>query len=117
VSTLRVRLSALAIIAVIVVTNGAVLFAAEQHDACAMVHHDCERTPTIRPCCCDGHTSSNQGAPVESRVQVGADVSAVPLVLASVTPTDAHHLSVHVHTSPPRIVPLDLPTLFAALLI
>ncbi|MBZ5558314.1 MAG: hypothetical protein LAO77_13670 [Acidobacteriia bacterium] len=116
---LRIRLSALVLMAAVIATNGAALLAAgPQHAACVTTHHECDQTTTIRSCCCNPRDdSSNQGGPLESRVQIGADASAVPLVPAIILVADSSHLSVPVHTSPPRAVPLDLPTLFAALLI
>jgi hypothetical protein len=116
---LRLRLSALALVTVVAATNGAAVLAAAQQPApCVTQHHACDKTTAIRPCCCDPHGDvSNQGGPIESRVQIGADVSAVPLVLAAVTLDGQAQRSGRVNTSPPRIVPLDLPTLFATLLI
>jgi hypothetical protein len=116
---LRTRLSALILMAAVAASSGAALLAAgPEHAACVTTHHECDQTTTIRSCCCDlQDDSSNQGGPLESRVQIGADASAVPLVLGTFPIADSMHLSVPVHTSPPRAVPLDLPTLFAALLI
>ena len=99
-------------------TGTALLAGGRQPDACATTHHDCDKTTTIRSCCCDSAAdASREGGPVEARVQVSADTSAVPVVLAAATLSDATHLSVRVHTSPPRSAPPDLPTLFASLLI
>jgi hypothetical protein len=105
------------VVAVMAATNASALLAWQPHDDCPMSQQECPRTPTIGPCCCDGQNSSNQGAPIESRVLVVANLSAVSLPLAISGIADSPQLFVRVHTSPPRAVPLDLPTLFATLLI
>jgi hypothetical protein len=117
VSVLRLKCSAFLVVAVMAATNASALLAWQPHDDCPMSQQECPRIPTIRPCCCDGQNSSNQGAPIESRVLVGANLSAVSLPPAISSLVDSPQLFVRVHTSPPRAVPLDLPTLFATLLI
>jgi len=116
VSSVQRKLSAIALIAAVVTTMGASLIAA-QHEACATKHHACDDTARIAQCCC-GHASdaSDQSGPVESRVQLTADPSPLPIALTAGTFADAG-TSLQVHTSPPSVCPPDLPTRFATLLI
>ncbi|MBI3399802.1 MAG: hypothetical protein HY048_00155 [Acidobacteria bacterium] len=115
----RIKLSAVAIVTAIIAANSAALLSFAHRDAvCATMQHACDRTPSIRPCCCDpqGEDSHHNG-PTESRVQVGADTSAVPVVVTAVALHEPAHNTARPHTSPPRTAPPDLPTLFARLLI
>jgi hypothetical protein len=119
VSSLRRKLSAIVLIAAVVTTTGATLIAqGAQHEACATNHHECDDTARIAQCCC-GHASdaSNQGGPVESRVQLTVDLSPLPVALAAGTFADTSGTSFQVHTSPPSVSPPDLATRFAPLLI
>jgi hypothetical protein len=113
------KLSAIALIVAVVTTTGSTLIAqGAQHEACATKHHECDPTPRIVQCCC-GHASdaSSQGGPVESRVQLTAHLSPLPVALAAGTFADTSGMSLQVHTSPPSIYPPDLATRFAPLLI
>jgi len=88
------------------------------HGGCAPKHHACGGTATIAPCCCgDRSDSSNPGGPIESRGQLAADPSPIPVAISAASLTGASNAGASVHISPPRFCPVDLPTLYASLLI
>lgn len=113
---LRVRLI-VATVLVAMLGSMTAAFAADAHAACAQARHDCDDVPSIAECCC-GDAGPSVPAPPQPRVQlaptvvtampagdVGADVVAEPVGLYQV------------RTVSPRVCLLDLPTLFATLLI
>ena len=107
----------MALILALVTAAGAPVLAAQLHPACAAQHHDCGKTATLMTCCCgDQGDPSNPSSPAESRVQVTPDVAPAVGVLAQ-TLVARTMAVIHVLASPPRTAPLDLPTLFATLLI
>lgn len=93
-------------------------FAFAGHPICTAKHHQCGETASISKCCCgDAQSSQADSTPSQSRVEVRANFTAVPVgvdVLELVTPI---HGLVTVHTSAPHQYLVDLPTLFASLLI
>ena len=93
-------------------------FAGQAHPVCTVKHHDCGEAPTIRSCCCgDQDTASNQGGPVESKVQLTAPSMTVVADLTFVAPSDIVRPHDRPYSGTTRAAPLDLPTLFASLLI
>jgi len=110
------KLAVMALIVAVVAAAGSTLIA-QSARACAMVHHECQHTTTITPCC-GGHANdaANQGGPVESKIQLTVDLSALPLALTGVF-VDTSGTILRIHTSQPSAFPSDLATRFAPLLI
>jgi hypothetical protein len=118
VNTARARFSALLLVAAVIGAIGVPVFAGQIHAVCAAKQHDCGRAPTITNCCCgDQGDVSNQGGPVESRVQLNPILTFAPCVVATVDFSSLCAMHVGSNTSPPRASPLDRPTLFSSLLI
>lgn len=118
VSCLRPKLSALVVIAAILAAAGAPLLAAPAHPACASRDHGCGRAATLAKCCCgEQGPASDQGAPIQTRVQVAVDLAAVPALVAAPVMSDAAERIVRPRAFPPGATPPDLVTLFATLLI
>jgi hypothetical protein len=112
----RVKLSALVLVAVVIGLAGAPLVAETRH--CDQKPHDCGKVTRIAPCCCGDHgDASNQGGPVETGVQINPGVHVIPALFSSVDFSHQDRTIARLDTSPPRGSPLDLPTLFASLLI
>jgi hypothetical protein len=118
VAGLRTKLAALALITGLLAAAGGSLFAQDTHPACAAKQHDCGKATRISECCCgDPGAARDAGAPARSRTELSRDTSValtLPQFVRSVQPAP---LSSAVQTSPPRLCLLDLPTLFATLLI
>jgi hypothetical protein len=118
VTTARGRLSVVVLIAAVASAIAAPVFAAPIHPACAANEHDCGKAIRIVSCCCDDRSdASNPSGPVESRVRVVPALTFTPLVAATTDGPRLQRMSLEIQTSPPRTTPLDLPTLFASLLI
>jgi hypothetical protein len=113
----RTNLPAMVLVAALLGAIGAPLFAGQTHPACVTKHHECGQTATITSCCCDDQGNANQSGPIESRIRVSADLSAVSGALVSVCVHDAQRRMMRPSPSPLHGAPLDLPTLFASLLI
>ena len=110
--------SALVLTLSVITTVTMPAFAGQVHPVCTLSHHDCGKAPTIRPCCCgEQDNSSNQGGPVESKVQLSAP--SMPLVadLTFVLRSDIFRPFDRPYSGTTRAAPRDLPTLFASLLI
>ena len=87
------------------------------HPLC-LAEHECGKTATIGPCCCgEQDNSSNQGGPVESKVQLAKPSMPVAADLTFAAPRDVFNPIVCPYSWTTRAAPLDLPTLFASLLI
>ena len=111
-------LAAIALIAALVTATGSTLIVeCAQREACAMEHHECDRTAKITQCCCHASDASRHGGPVESRVQLTVDLSPHPAALAAGTFADISEASLKTHPSPPSVSRPDLATRFAPLLI
>lgn len=120
VGSLHRLLAVSAVIAALLASMAAPAIAAQlQAPPCPVQRHECRQELKIRPCCCDDHgNASDQGGPVESRVRVTADLSSAPADDPQDTYlTSARSANARVHTSPPNLYLLDLPTLFACLLL
>jgi hypothetical protein len=83
---------------------------------CAAEHHGCGNGPTIKPCCC-GHGTSDQAGPTVARVTFNGTLRPVATVAADMFVPGSPHAFARSNASPPRSSPVDLPTLFACLLI
>lgn len=117
-TALRTKLSTIVLVAAVLTAAGAPVFAAQLHPVCAAKQHDCGTTAKISKCCCDDQGSAtNQSGPAEAKVQVAAHFSTFTGQFMTTLPTDARWSLAHAHASPPRARALDLPTLFASLLI
>jgi hypothetical protein len=94
------------------------MFARDRHPVCETRQHDCGKTAKISSCCCgDLGQFRDASVPAQARTELTKDV-AVTLTLPSfVQPGARQPLLSAVQASPPRLALLDLPTLFATLLI
>jgi len=116
--SVRTKLPAFVVIAAIVGAIGVPVFAGQIHTVCATVPHDCSHALKITTCCCDGQSdTSNRGGPVEAKVQLNPMLPLDPAVFVTTALPKPHRTMVRPHTSVPRVGALDLPTLFASLLI
>lgn len=90
-----------------------------RHPVCAARQHDCGGTARIARCCCGGNSqSTNPPAPVQTQVQVGPDVSVAVVALPPAPLPAADSLcTAGIDQSPPHRATIDIPTLFASLLI
>jgi hypothetical protein len=118
VTRLRSKASALVLLAAIVAATGGGAFAGDRHPTCETRQHDCGDTAKIASCCCgDVGAPRDAGTPAQPRIDVANGVAATTALREFehiVPPTTP---PVAVQTSPPRSCLLDLPTLFASLLI
>jgi hypothetical protein len=97
--------------------SGSVL-AQAAHPVCVAKQHDCSLTARISKCCCgEQDASRSDSTPVQSRVEVRSDMTAAPALPNIVHVVSAPLSMAPVHTSPPRLCLLDLPTLFVTFLI
>lgn len=93
-------------------------FAGISHQACTAKQHDCGKTPTLTTCCCgDGQSSQTDSTPVQSRVEVRADLWSMPPLTSADHVVSSLIALAAVHTSPPHRYLIDLPTLFSSFLI
>ena len=119
VTRVRLNLAAFSLIAAMVAMAGGPLLAQALHPACAATHHDCGKTAArIARCCCDDHDAPRaEASPVQSRVEVRADLSTTIAPMNLVHVASPLKAPIAVQTSPPRLCLLDLPTLFVSFLI
>lgn len=116
--TTRANLSAVVLIAAVISLTGLPALASQTQPACATQHHDCGTATQIAHCCCHNQgDGSTQGGPVEAKVQVNPNLTVALAVFAPIDCSHPHGTIARPLTSPPRANPLDLPTLFASLLI
>jgi hypothetical protein len=109
---------ALVVLIAVLGTAVAPAFAGLAHPMCASKQHDCGRTPAFTKCCCgDEQSSAAQSSPVQSRTELRVDLSPMPAATSAVHVALTPHARIAVHTSPPDRGLVDLPTLFATLLI
>ena len=118
VTRLRTKCSALALIVGLLAATAGPVFAHDRHPVCETKQHDCGKTAKISSCCCgDLGQLGDASVPAQARTELTKDV-AVALALPSfVQPVVRQPLLSAVQASPPRLALLDLPTLFATLLI
>jgi hypothetical protein len=119
VKPLRTALWALAlIVALIGVTMPA--YADQGRAGCrpasANAGHDCCKTPVLRACCSDRSNTHDQGAPVQSRIQVHPNYIAAPAVFVTDLSSRLRAPAAN-HATAPRAGPVDLPTLLSTLLL
>lgn len=119
VKSVRASLSAIGLVLAIIASSSMTALMAATHPICTIKEHDCGKVPTIKPCCCgDQGDSARPSGPASAKVIVS--VTFFPVALASDADTFAAastHAITHWPISPPRSSPVDLPTLFASLLI
>jgi len=116
VTRMRLQSAALSAVAAILIMTAAPL-AQALHQTCMLPHHDCGTTAKISKCCCDDGAGRSESTPVPERVEIrvsGTAIAALPHT-GQIAPMTL--IATSVHTSPPGLYRLDLPTLFAALLI
>jgi hypothetical protein len=112
------KFAALSLVAAIVATTGGSVFARAIHPVCLAKQHDCAKTATVSNCCGgDRDAARMDSTPAQSPVEVRADLSAPSALPNVVHIAPAPQGLSPVHTSPPRLGLLDLPTLFTTLLI
>jgi hypothetical protein len=116
----RARLSAIAIVAAMLVGGAAPLFASEPaQPACATHHHDCNKTAQLKGCCCiEPGDRSNEATPAGGKTQVAQPVADGTMVVAGAA-LALPGLLRHARTlrASPRSSPPDLVTLFGTFLI
>jgi hypothetical protein len=118
VNSLRASLSSIAVVASLLATIGGPLLAQATHPVCTAKHHECDKTATVSDCCCgDQGSPLADSTPAQSRVEVRGDLSPMLALPSFVHTAPAPQPLSPVQTSPPRLCLLDLPTLFATLLI
>jgi len=120
VGPLRARLSAVAIVATMLVTGAAPLFANGQgHRACLSHHHDCSNTARLTGCCgIEPGDRSHETTPAAGKTQLlqpVADGTEVVIGAALARPGLLRHG--RAATSSPRSSPPDLITLYSTFLI
>jgi hypothetical protein len=120
VTTLRARLSAIAIVTAMLVMGAAPLFASEPGEpACATHHHDCSKTAQLRGCCCiDQGERLSEAVPAPGKTQITQPIADATVVV-TIAPLAMPGLPRHAYalTSSPRSAPPDLITLFGTFLI
>lgn len=101
----------------IVGATAAPAFAEVVHPVCVTNQHECGKTAKIAPCCC-GHQAdtSNQGGPAQSRTQIDSAAASVACAFGP-SPASGYFSTMFRAHAAPRAGPVDLPTLFACLLI
>jgi hypothetical protein len=117
VTALPTRIAALFVVAGMIAGAGGSALASMAHPVCTAHDHDCGAPARLAdPCCGDAGTPPD-ATPAQSRIEVTHGASAaVPLpVFACAIPPLAPARAVR--TSPSRTCLLDLPTLFATLLL
>lgn len=105
------------VLAIIAASSGQA-FAASRHLVCEAQQHDCGTQPRISSCCCGAVSApADLGVPAQARSEVASGIADVPAPpqFDHVAPVSVDHASIH--TSPPGHCLVDLPTLFASLLI
>jgi hypothetical protein len=118
VSFLRKNVSAVLLVASALVAVGGPVLAQAGHPVCLAKQHECGTTAKISACCCGAQdASAPDSTPGQSRVEVSGDTTAAPTRPNVDSVVAASFQVVAVHTSPPRLCLLDLPTLFVTFLI
>jgi hypothetical protein len=117
VKSLRAAFAALALIVALTGVATVPAYAGQGRRDCAPAArtHDCCKTPVLKACCADRSDASNQSGPVQSRVRVNPNFTALPTVL--VFDLSSVVRAVAVIQATPRAGPIDLPTLLSTLLI
>jgi hypothetical protein len=101
-----------------VATASGTALAQNRHPVCEAKQHDCAQPAKISSCCCgDLGTPRDAGTPAQSRTDVAGGPSNTPVPPQFEPPVLEVHAEIATQTSPPRLVLLDLTTLFACLLI
>ena len=116
---LRARLSAIAIVAAMLVTGAAPLFAnGPTHRACLAHHHDCTKAARLSGCCgMDQGDRADEATPAMGKAQIAQPVVGT-MVVASAPPVLPDLLRhERAWTTAPRSSPPDLITLFGTFLI
>jgi hypothetical protein len=118
VTSRRTTLSAIALLIALLGSTALPLCAEPASRNCATRPDDCRGTTTMTTCCCCGHgDESNQGGTTETDVQLSASLAPVSGVVEAAAAQDPCRTPIRQQTSPTRSGSLDLPTLFATLLI
>ena len=118
VSLVPTKLSALVLVASMLMAAGGSVFAQASHLICVAKQHECGKTATIAKCCCGQPDASRTDSTTALiRVEVRADLTLTPALPLFVQMVAARPSFNPAQTSPPRLCLLDLPTLFSTLLI
>jgi hypothetical protein len=112
------KLGAFGLVAAMIAMTGGAVLAQAIHPVCGAKQHDCGKTAKISKCCCgDRDAARTDSTPVQPRVEVRADISATPALPRVIQVAPTRQALTPVHSSPPRLCLLDLPTLFSTFLI
>lgn len=118
-TTLRVRLSAMALVSAMLLAGAAPVFASEPAQPCTTHHHDCSKSAQLKGCCCvDQGDRSNEATPAGGKTQLAQPVADASVVVTSprlTLPDLLRHALVL--TTSPRSSPPDLVTLLGTFLI
>jgi hypothetical protein len=115
---LRTLRSAACVVITLIGLTSVSAFAAATHPVCTVHHDHCSKSTTIKSCCeGDQSTTSDQTGPLTAKITISAPSLAVAVLFPIVSAPDLTHALVRAQASPPRAAPVDLPTLFASLLI
>ena len=118
VKSVRTSLSVISLVVALVGSTSLSAFVAAVRPVCAAEHHDCAKTPTIKACCCgDPSGTSDHTGPMVSKVTFSGTLVPVAPIVADIVLPASPDASRAAHASPPRSSRVDLPTLFASLLI
>ena len=117
--SVRVRLIAVIVVTCIAGAIALPAFAGSSHPVCVAKQHDCGKTLSIKPCCCgEQQNPADQTGPAASKVSL--TITFVLVTAAGVDSpgsADSALALVRSASSPPRPAAVDIPTLFATLLI
>jgi hypothetical protein len=110
-------LSAISVVVALIGSASVSAFVAGIHPLCTAKQHDCGTGPLIQACCCaDQSGTTDQTAP-NAKVTFNVTLLPVAAVAAHLFVPVSTHASMPTVVPPPRSSPVDLPTLFASLLI
>jgi hypothetical protein len=114
---LRGRLSAIAIVAAMLVTGAAPLFASELAQPCAAHHQDCSKATQWKCCCLEHGDPSNDATPAQAKTEIAQPIAATVAVTSASLALPGLLRYACVLTTVARSSPPDLITLFGTFLI
>ena len=113
----RTTITAIALVVAMIGAASVPAVAVMVHPVCAANQHDCGSNVKVTKCCCrDARDTSSQNGPVQSRVAMRADLTAHPFVVVAAA-SGVRCGATRRSRIARRASPVDLPTLFASLLI
>ena len=113
----RILLTAVALVVAILGASAAPAFAGFVHRVCVTNQHECGRTAKIAKCCCgDQADTSQKSGPAQSKTQIDTTAASVACAFGP-SPDAVPFTTMFRAQNASRAGPVDLPTLFACLLI